>query len=238
MRRTLLSAASVFAILAGTALAQNSTSTDTSQGQAPAATAPAPAKPMAPPEKMGTANGGTTAETGSTGTSAEQTITPPANADSGTMAKQPADTGSTTAQQPATDQGAGQAAQQPMAPAGTSASDSQTAASEQPAGPPVSAKDIIGQKVYGSDGKSLGEVSDAVVDSSTGKIEKLVISSGGFLGLGAKTIALDMSEVTMAPGEGIKARGVTQNEVENMPEFKVAQATQSLDPTASGTVAQ
>ncbi len=76
-------------------------------------------------------------------------------------------------------------------------------------------------------------------NSSTGKIEKLVISSGGFLGLGAKMIALDMSEVQMAPGEGIKAHGVTQNEVENMPEFEVAQATRSLEPTASsGTVAQ
>ncbi len=215
MRRTLLSAASVFAILAGTALAQNATSSDTSQGQAPAATAPASAKPMAPPEKMGTE--GSTMQPGSQGGSAQQP---------------PADTGSTTAQQPPANEGTGQAAQQP--PAAASAPAVQSAEAKQPAGPPVSAKDIIGRKVYGSDGKSLGDVSDAVVDSSTGKIEKLVISSGGFLGIGAKVIALDMSQVQMAPGEGIKANDVTQKEVESMPEFKVASATQSLEPKTSG----
>ena len=212
MRRTLLSAASVFAILAGTALAQNATSSDTSQGQAPAVTAPG-AKPMAPPEKMGTE--GSTMQPGS---------------QSGSAQPAPADTGSTTAQQPPANEGAGQAAQQP--PAAASAPAVQSAEAKQPAGPPVSAKDIIGRKVYGSDGKSLGDVSDAVVNSSTGKIEKLVISSGGFLGIGAKTIALDMSQVQMAPGEGIKANDVTQNEVEHMPDFEVASATQSLTPKA------
>jgi sporulation protein YlmC with PRC-barrel domain len=125
-----------------------------------------------------------------------------------------------------------------MPAAGASESTTQSAEAKQPAGPPVSAKDMIGQKVIGSDGKSLGDVSDAIVDSSSGKIEKLIISSGGFLGIGAKTIALDMSQIQMAPGEGIKATDVTQNEVEKMPEFKVDSATQSLEPksaTASGT---
>jgi sporulation protein YlmC with PRC-barrel domain len=270
MRTTLLSAASVFAILAGTALAQDAAAPDTSQGQAPAATAPAPAQPTAPAEKMAKPG---TMQSGAQGESGQQSTMPSTGDKSGSMAQQPAEgsatgqqppastggttaqqppaesggttaqqppasTGGTTAEQPSSNAGTGKAAGKEMPAAGASESTTQSAEAKQPAGPPVSAKDIIGQKVIGSDGKSLGDVSDAIVDSSSGKIEQLIISSGGFLGIGAKTIALEMSQIQMTPGEGIKATDVTQSEVEKMPEFKVDSATQSLEPkaaAASGT---
>jgi sporulation protein YlmC with PRC-barrel domain len=164
-----------------------------------------------------------------------ETAQKPATDTGGTTAqKQPSDMGGTAAQKPSTDE-TGQTAQQQTPPAGAKAPETQSAEVKEPAGPPVSAKDIIGQKVYGSDGKSLGDVSDAVVDSSSGKIEKLVISSGGFLGIGAKIIALDLSQVKMVPSEGIKASDVTQSQVESMPEFDVASATQSLEPKKSAS---
>jgi sporulation protein YlmC with PRC-barrel domain len=229
MRKTLVSAASVFAILAGTALAQNATPPGSSQGQAPAATAPAPAQPTVPPEKMGNSVSGQQPGQAAGGTAAQK---PPVSTGSDTTQKPATDTGGTAAQKPSTDE-TGQAAQQQTPPAGAKAPETQAAEAKEPAGPPLSAKDIMGQKVYGSDGKSLGSVSDAVVDSSSGKIEKLVISSGGFLGIGAKLIALDLSQVKMAPAEGIKANDVTQSQVQSMPEFDVASATQSLEAKTS-----
>ena len=97
------------------------------------------------------------------------------------------------------------------------------------AGEPVRAADMIGRSVQGSDGKSLGRVKDAVVDAQTGKIQKLVIASGGFLGLGAKNVALDFDRVEVRPEGGIVAKDVTRKDVEAMPKYDVAAETRPLD---------
>ena len=88
---------------------------------------------------------------------------------------------------------------------------------------------MIGRPVQGSDGKPLGKVKDAVVDAQSGKIQKLVIASGGFLGIGAKNVALDFDRVEVRPEGGIVAKGVTQKDVEAMPRYDVAAETRPLD---------
>ena len=97
------------------------------------------------------------------------------------------------------------------------------------AGEAVRAADMIGRSVQGSDGKPLGKVKDAVVDAQSGKIQKLVIASGGFLGLGAKNVALDFDRVEVRPEGGIVAKDVTQKDVEAMPRYDVAAETKPLD---------
>jgi len=97
------------------------------------------------------------------------------------------------------------------------------------AGEAVRAADMIGRSVQGSDGKPLGKVKDAVVDAASGKIQRLVIASGGFLGLGAKNVALDFGQVEVRPEGGIVAKGVTQKDVEAMPRYDVAAETRPLD---------
>lgn len=57
-----------------------------------------------------------------------------------------------------------------------------------------------GTDVLGSDGKSIGDVSDILFDKS-GKIEAYVISVGGFLGVGSKSVAMPPSSFEMVPGE-------------------------------------
>jgi sporulation protein YlmC with PRC-barrel domain len=97
------------------------------------------------------------------------------------------------------------------------------------AGEAVRAADMIGRSVQGSDGKPLGKVKDAVVDAQSGKIQKLVIASGGFLGLGAKNVALDFDRVEVRPEGGIVAKDVTRKDVEAMPRYDVAAETEPLD---------
>jgi sporulation protein YlmC with PRC-barrel domain len=97
------------------------------------------------------------------------------------------------------------------------------------AGEAVRAADMIGRSVQGSDGKPLGKVKDAVVDAQTGKIQRLVIASGGFLGLGAKNVALDFDQVEVRPEDGIVAKDVTQKDVEAMPRYDLATETEPLD---------
>ncbi len=127
---------------------------------------------------------------------------------------------------------AGVAAAQDAGPGATPTPAAPTTATPAPAataGEAVRAADMIGRPVQGSDGKPLGKVRDAVVDAQSGKIQKLVIASGGFLGLGAKNVALDFDRVEVRPEGGIVAKGVTQKDVEAMPRYDVAAETRPLD---------
>ena len=56
-----------------------------------------------------------------------------------------------------------------------------------------------GTDVVGADNKKIGDVSDILFDK-TGKIEAYVISVGGFLGMGAKNVALAPASFDVVPG--------------------------------------
>jgi hypothetical protein len=57
-----------------------------------------------------------------------------------------------------------------------------------------------GIDVVGPDNASIGSVNDLLFDA-TGKIIGVVIGVGGFLGIGTKNIAIDMSAVNVVPAE-------------------------------------
>jgi sporulation protein YlmC with PRC-barrel domain len=52
-----------------------------------------------------------------------------------------------------------------------------------------------GTDVVGSDNQKIGDISDILFDKQGTKIEAYIISVGGFLGMGAKDIALEPSQV-------------------------------------------
>ena len=113
---------------------------------------------------------------------------------------------SSTAEQPATTNNQTATAEQPAAPAAETNSDPQTTASTNPvtatdAGPmtmeqrrttsvpflerksAMSATDLIGADVYGTNNDSIGEIEDVIV-SPDNKPSYALVSYGGFLGLG------------------------------------------------------
>jgi len=61
------------------------------------------------------------------------------------------------------------------------------------------ASNFKGTDVLGDDGQKIGEVSDILFDKS-GTVEAYVISVGGFLGMGAKQVALSPRSFTVEPG--------------------------------------
>lgn len=67
--------------------------------------------------------------------------------------------------------------------------------------------DFKGQTVTGSDGKEIGSVDDFVINKGTGKVEFMVVASGGFLGIGEslRLVAHDSLE-PMAAAEGFSAK--------------------------------
>lgn len=84
----------------------------------------------------------------------------------------------------------------------------------------AAAKDITGERVYDSNDEWIGEVSEMVVaDGKTWAI----VDVGGFLGIGEKPVALDLSELNVTTDAETDATKVsvdmTKDELESMPEY-------------------
>jgi sporulation protein YlmC with PRC-barrel domain len=97
----------------------------------------------------------------------------------------------------------------------------------------ASAQGLMGKDVVGSDGKKLGSVEDVIVDPASGEAKQLVVSSGGFLGIGAKQIAVDFSQAQVGMDDDgddpqIKMQNMTQADVEGLPEFEYSDSMTSL----------
>ena len=58
---------------------------------------------------------------------------------------------------------------------------------------PVKASSMIGTKVVSTQGESLGEINEVVVDPMTAEVAYVVVSFGGFLSVGAKLFAIPYS---------------------------------------------
>ncbi|MGQ9369717.1 PRC-barrel domain-containing protein [Azospirillum sp. ST 5-10] len=93
----------------------------------------------------------------------------------------------------------------------------------------ASAEKMLGADVIGSDGEDLGEVEDVILDDS-GKAKQLVISSGGFLGIGEKEVAVDFSTATWNEAEEqVQLSGITQDQIKEMTDFEYSDTTTSLN---------
>ncbi|HZP98992.1 MAG TPA: PRC-barrel domain-containing protein [Reyranella sp.] len=79
------------------------------------------------------------------------------------------------------------------------------------------ASKIIGKTVVNDGGESIGKVDDLIV--SDGKVPYLILSVGGFLGVGSKLIALPYETVKI-DGDKLTLPGATKDALKGLPEFK------------------
>ncbi|MFN3672345.1 MAG: PRC-barrel domain-containing protein [Bosea sp. (in: a-proteobacteria)] len=92
------------------------------------------------------------------------------------------------------------------------------------------ASKLMGVDIYGPDNEKVGDVTEVLVDK-TGKITAVTVGVGGFLGIGAKDVAVKFEEVTwsMEPmastATGTTATGTT------------ATSTSATGTSATGTAA-
>ena len=63
----------------------------------------------------------------------------------------------------------------------------------------VLAKELIGQTVYASDKAKIGSISDLILSKDAKTVEGFVIGVGGFLGIGEKSVAIDMGAFQVVP---------------------------------------
>jgi sporulation protein YlmC with PRC-barrel domain len=78
---------------------------------------------------------------------------------------------------------------------------------------------LLGLSVYSNNGEQVGKVSDIIVDKD-GKVSGVVLSVGGFFGMGGKSVALNWQEVQLQPDEQAAKVSYTQDQLKVAPEFK------------------
>ena len=86
----------------------------------------------------------------------------------------------------------------------------------------LTAETLTGADVRDSTDASIAEVADLVL-SPEGQVTDVVLDVGGFLGMGAKAVAIPMDRLTVAQTEGGAVRvwvNMTKEELEALPEYK------------------
>lgn len=80
------------------------------------------------------------------------------------------------------------------------------------------ASELMNASVIGAEGDDIGDISDFLVDPEGG-IHGVVVSVGGFLGLGAKDVALPWTDVQHSTEEQVLNVNYTREDLENAPDF-------------------
>lgn len=96
----------------------------------------------------------------------------------------------------------------------------QGGASAEGPGPYVMAASTLdGDKVMSSDGEDVGKIKEIMLDVYTGRIAYAVMSSGGFLGIGDKLLAIPWSALTLDTDRKCFLLSVGSETVKNAPGF-------------------
>lgn len=86
----------------------------------------------------------------------------------------------------------------------------------------VQADDLIGLNLHDAEARSIGSISDLVV-TADGRVGQALVDVGGFLGIGARTVAIDFSQIELhreTDGEALRAYvPLTREQVEALPEY-------------------
>jgi hypothetical protein len=111
------------------------------------------------------------------------------------------------------------AATVPTAPAskeaGTTAQPS--AQPEQPNGLAAMGRSLVGKTIYGRDGEQIAEIDNLV--RTNDEIQAVLVDVGGFLGFGAKTVAIALTDLELR-GDRIVAPKMTEKDLDAMPAYR------------------
>jgi sporulation protein YlmC with PRC-barrel domain len=84
-------------------------------------------------------------------------------------------------------------------------------------------RDIVGQTVYQPDDTKIGTISDLLLSKDAKSVQGFVIGVGGFLGIGERSVALQMDKLKMtsdADGRVKLVMDMKREDLANAPAFK------------------
>jgi len=122
------------------------------------------------------------------------------------------------------DQRLGGANQQAATDQGTAASTNQqdqvtAAARANPLGQ-LTADDLIGKDVVNAQGEDVGEIKDIVIDANKDKAVYVVLSVGGFLGVGDKNIVVPFDQLAAGENQAVLMNSATVDQLKGYPEWQ------------------
>jgi len=98
---------------------------------------------------------------------------------------------------------------------------------QQPAINPLTKEDVSnieGTSVYGNDGK-VGSISTVLMDPSSKKIDRLVVTAGGVLGVGGHRVAIPLEKFSWDADKAAFKLSTTMANLKSMPEWVEGEAT-------------
>ena len=127
------------------------------------------------------------------------------------------------------------------APANTTASPTATTPAPVAVTQPVRASSIMKGTVQNAAGEKVADVSDLLVDSS-GNVKSVILGVGGFLGIGERNVAVDLSSLKMMHDSGgriilVSEQMKSKDEVKAMPEWKDPNATAGASTMSNSSTA-
>jgi sporulation protein YlmC with PRC-barrel domain len=110
-----------------------------------------------------------------------------------------------------------------------------------PAGPGpevMAATTLDGDRVLSADGDDIGKLKDIMLDVRSGRIAYAVLSTGGFLGIGDKLLAIPWSALTLDVDRQCFLLAMSSARVKNAPGFDKAHWPSMADATWASSVHQ
>ncbi|WP_322030367.1 PRC-barrel domain-containing protein [Paraburkholderia sp. J76] len=106
-------------------------------------------------------------------------------------------------------------------------------------GPDVMAASTLeSDSVYSSDGDEVGKVKEIMLDVESGRIAYMVMSSGGFLGIGDKLLAVPWNALTLDAARKCFVIALNSERVKNAPGFDKDSWPAMADRTWASSVYQ
>ena len=94
---------------------------------------------------------------------------------------------------------------------------------------------VLGMPIRNEQGREVGEIDNLLIDTRDGRISHVVISLGGFLGMGEKKVVVPWSDLTIASDGKRNVATLDQAKLDSAPRWDrvVSDESQPSGPSAS-----
>ncbi|WP_040370367.1 PRC-barrel domain-containing protein [Blastomonas sp. AAP53] len=93
----------------------------------------------------------------------------------------------------------------------------------------ISSDRVDGTAVYGGDREKIGSVTNMLISKREGKVTDVIVSVGGFLGIGSELHSLPWSKLTYDTDLGGYLVSVTADQLKNAPSFSEGERDRAYD---------
>ncbi|GGB54897.1 PRC-barrel domain-containing protein [Blastomonas aquatica] len=94
----------------------------------------------------------------------------------------------------------------------------------------ISSDQVDGTAVYGSDREKIGTVTNMLISKSEGRVTDVIISVGGFLGIGSELHSLPWSKLSYETELGGYLVNVTADQLKDAPSFSDSDRDRATNP--------